>query len=193
MKIKAPVSLLFFIVAGILISCASTKSHLDLAKVNSKPGLRIHDARLGIMPLQCYPADIGNIISDTIGNHLKYTGIEVTERADLARILVEKGISFKGATENSEYCRIGEICNVDYLLVGKVVVSTLHKQFIRPGRVVFTEFIEATVQIVNVATGEVVLSASIERPQRKRWHQPVIIGEALAAGIKKELTRDKQP
>lgn len=188
MKTETPRGIFLLIVAAMLISCASTKTHLDLAKASSKPGLNMHGARLGIMPLQCYAADIGDMISDTIANNLIGTDIEVIERTYLAKILEEQGFDLAGAKEKLDYSRIGEICNVDYLLVGTVSTLTYSKRFVREKGVVLNNVIVgANVRIVSVATGEVIASADIKRTRRDKWHRPIIVGQALAAAITKEL------
>ena len=142
--------------------------------------------------MRSYPADRGTIISIIIGNELKDGGIEITETAEMIRILREQNITPRTVTKGSDYQMIGRLCNVDYLLVGKAVVSTYSKKLVRTG-VVSVDFLETTAQIVDTTTGEVVLSAGVQRPPKKKWHQSDIIGEALAAAIKKELTKHSQP
>lgn len=192
MKIETNRNVLFLLIASILLSCAPSKGHLDLARATSKPGLDMYNARLGILPLRSYPADIGSVISVIIGNGLRDTGIEITETAEMIRILREQNITPRTVTKGSDYQMIGGVCNVDYLLVGKAVVSTYSKKLVRTG-VVSVDFLETTAQIVDTTTGEVVLSAGVQRPPKKKWHQSDIIGEALAAAIKKELTKHSQP
>jgi hypothetical protein len=192
MKIEAPGHVLFLFIAGILLSCAPSQGHLDLAQAHAKPGLDMYNARLGILPLRSYPADIGSVISVIIGKELRDTGIEITETAEMIRILREQNISPRTVTKGSDYQMIGRVCNVDYLLVGKAVVSTYSKKLVRTG-VVSVDFVRTTAQIVDTTTGEVVLSAGVQRPPKKKWHQSDIIGQALATAIKKELTKYSQP
>jgi len=191
MKTKIHASSLFWVVVCILISCASSKTHFDLASATSKPGINMYNARLGIMPLDSYPTYFGRTISQIIGKHLKNTQIEVTETAELNKILQDHNIDFREVTRNSDYRMIGEVCNIDYLLIGVVVVSTLSKQFVRPGGIVFVDFKKTNLQIIDTITGKVVLSANVERPRQKKWHRADIIGEALAEAVRKELTGDK--
>jgi len=110
----------------------------------------------------------------------------------MIRILREQNISPRTVTKGSDYQMIGRVCNVDYLLVGKAVVSTYSKKLVRTG-VVSVDFVRTTAQIVDTTTGEVVLSAIVQRPPKKKWHQSDIIGQALATAIKKELTKYSQP
>lgn len=192
MKTEAPRGILLLIAAAIFISCASTKAHFDLAQATSKAGLNMHGARLGIMPLQCYAADVGNIISDTIANNLLGADIEVIERTRLAKTLEEHKSDLADAKGDLGYSRIGDLCNVDYLLVGMVSTLTYSKQFVREKGVVLNNVIVgASVRILSVATGEVVARANIKRTRRDKWHQPVIVGQALAAAITKELEGEK--
>ena len=192
MKIEARGHILFLFIAGILLSCAPSKGYLDLAQAHAKPNLDMYNARLGILPLRSYPADIGSVISVIIGNELRDTGIEITETAEMVRMLREQDISPLTATKGSDYQMIGMVCNVDYLLVGEAVISTYSKKLVRTG-VVSVDFVRTTAQIVDTTTGEVVLSAIVQRPPKEKWHQSDIIGQALAAAIKKELAKYSQP
>jgi len=197
MKIEPTRNVLFLFIAGILLSCAPSPSKvpLDLAWANAKPGLDMYNNRLGILPLRSYPADRGTIISIIIGKELKDTGIEITETAEMIRILEEQNITPQSVTKVSDYQMIGRVCNVDYLLVGQAVVTIYSEKFVRTG-VVLVDFLQTTAEIVDTTTGEVVLSAGVQRPPKEKRHQSDItdiIGEALAAAIKKELTRYSQP
>ena len=192
MKIEARGHILFLFIAGILLSCAPSKGYLDLAQAHAKPGLDMSNSRLGILPLRSYPADIGSVISVIIGKELRDTGIEITETAEMIRILREQNITPRTATKGSDYQMIGRVCNVDYLLVGNVVVTTYVKEYVRTG-LVSVDFVRTTAQIVDTTTGEVVLSAIVQRPPKEKWHQSDIIGQALAAAIKKELIKHSQP
>lgn len=192
MKIERARNVLFLLIVSALLSCATGKGHLDLARASSKPGLDLQNSRLGILPLRSYPADIGSVISVVIGNELKDTGIEITETAEMIRILKEQNIIPRSVTQSSDYRMIGRVCQVDYLLVGKAVITTLSKKFVRTG-VAAADFQETTAEIVDTKSGEVVLRATVERPPKDKWHSAEIIGEALAAAIKKELAKYKQP
>jgi hypothetical protein len=192
MKIERARNVLFLLIVSALLSCATGKGHLDLARASSKPGLDLQNSRLGILPLRSYPADIGSVISVVIGNELKDTGIEITETAEMIRILKEQNIIPRSVTQSSDYRMIGRVCQVDYLLVGKAVITTLSKKFVRTG-VAAADFQETTAEIVDTKSGEVVLRATVERPPKDKWHSAEIIGEALAAAIKKELKVFKQP
>lgn len=192
MKIEITKNVLFLLIAGILLSCAPSKGHLDLAQAHAKPGLDMHNARLGILPLRSYPADRGTIISIIIGNELKDGGIEITETAEMIRILREQNITPRTVTTPWDYWMVGRVCNVDYLLVGEAIISTYSEKFVRTGVTTVT-FVRTAAEIVDTTTGEVVLSAIVQRPPKKKWHQSDIIGQALATAIKKELTKYSQP
>ena len=192
MKTESTRNVPFLLIVVILLSCASGKGYLDLARASSKPGLDLHSSRLGILPLRSYPADIGSIISVIIGNELKNTGIEITETAEMIKILNEQNIAPQTVAKASDYRMVGRVCGVDYLLVGQAVVSTYSKKLVRTG-LVSVDFLQTTAQIVDATTGEVVLSASVERPSKEKWHRADIIGEALAAAIKKEIKLHNQP
>ncbi len=102
MKIETNRNVLFLLIASILMSCAPSKGYLDLAWANAKPGLDMYNARLGILPLRSYPADIGSVISVIIGKELRDTGIEITETAEMIRILREQNISPRTVTKGSD-------------------------------------------------------------------------------------------
>jgi hypothetical protein len=191
MKIEAPRHVLFLLIVGILLSCAPSKGYLDLGWANAKPDLDMSSARLGILPLRSYPADIGSVISVIIGNELRDTGIEITETAAMVRMLREENIAPRTVTKGSDFQMIGYVCNVDYLLVGEAVIRTYSEKFARTSAV-SAYFLHTTVQIVDTTTGEVVLSAGVQEPPKEKWHESDIIGEALAAAIKKELARHSQ-
>ncbi|UCG19858.1 MAG: hypothetical protein JSU80_08890 [Deltaproteobacteria bacterium] len=192
MNIERARNVLFLLIVSALLSCASGKGHLDLARASSKPGLDLQNSRFGILPLRSYPADIGSVISVVIGNELKDTGIEITETAEMIRILKEQNITPRSMTQSSDYRMIGKVCHVDYILVGKAIITTLSEKFVRTG-VAVADFQETTAEIVDTTSGEVVLRATVERPPKRKWHNAEIIGEALAAAIKKELKGFKQP
>jgi len=188
MKIEAPGHVLLLFIAGIILSCAPSKGYLDLAWANAKPGLDMSNARLGILPLRSYPESIGSVIGVIIGKELRDIGIEITETAEMVRILREQNITPRTVTKGSDYQIIGRVCNVDYLLVGNVIVSTYSKKLVRTG-VVSVNFLQTNAQIIETTTGEVVLSAGVQRPPKEKWHQSDIIAEALAAAIKKEIDK----
>jgi hypothetical protein len=192
MKTGTTRNILFLLVVGVLFSCAPGNGHLGLAKATSNPGLDMYKARLGILPLRSYPADIGNVISVTIGNELKDTGIEIIDTAKMIRLLEAQNITPGSVTQSSDYRMIGRVCDVDYLLVGKAVITILSKEFVRTG-VALADFQETTAEIVDTTSGEVVLRASVERPPKEKWNRADIIAEALAIAIKKELKLYKQP
>ena len=192
MKIEAARQIFFLLIVGILLSCAPSKGYLDLAWANAKPGLDMSSARLGILPLRSYPESIGSTISVIIGNELRDMGIEITETAAMVRMLGEENIAPRTVTTGSDFQTIGYVCNVDYLLVGEAIISIHSKKLVRTG-VVSVDFVRTTAQIVDTTTGEVVLSAGVQQPPKEKWHQSDIIGEALAAAIKKELARQSQP
>ena len=186
MKSETNRNILFLLIAAILFGCAPGKGYLELAKATSKPGLNMYNARLGILPLRSYPGDLGNVISITIGNELKNTGVEIVDTAEMISLLNAQNITPRSVTHSSDYQMIGRVCDVDYLLAGEAVIRIRSKKFVRTG-VFPADFQETTAEIVDTRSGEVVLRASVERPPKEKWNRADIIGEALAAAIKKEL------
>ena len=192
MKSETNRNIPFLLIAAILFGCAPGKGYLELAKATSKPGLNMYNARLGILPLRSYPGDLGNVISITIGNELKDTGVEIVDTAEMISLLNAQNITPRSVTHSSDYQEIGRVCDVDYLLVGEAVITILSKKFVRTG-IAPADFQETTAEIVDTTSGGVVLRTSVERPPKEKWNRADIIGDALAAAIKKELKQYKQP
>lgn len=192
MKSETSRKVLYLLIASVLLSCASGKGHLDLASVTAKPGLDMRNSRLGILPLRSYPADIGSSISVAIGNELKNTGFEITEPAEMIRILKERNITPQSVTQSSDYRMVGKVCNVDYILAGKAVVTILSKEFVNFG-VAPPDFQETIAEIIDTSNGDVVLRAIVEGSPKEKLHRADIIGRALADAIKKELKKYNQP
>jgi curli biogenesis system outer membrane secretion channel CsgG len=175
MKRNSPLMMAIFAVFFLLsTSCTSVKSY-------SKPGTTLRGARIGVLPFDCSLPDIGNTVSDTLGANLLGSECTIIERTYLLRILEENGLSMTEIGGNPDYKEIGKISNVEYLLVGSVTADIRRKAL----------FISAaTAKIVDVATGEVVVTATAAaRGRGSEYINPVMMGEALAKGIMKEIAK----
>jgi curli biogenesis system outer membrane secretion channel CsgG len=138
------------------------------------------------LPFYSTVPETGAIISDTIGNNLMGLGVNIIERTYLNSLLQEQGFSISDKTENIDFTKIGKIINVNYLLLGTVEVSERPYSrgfgaFRKSGT--FSYIPSVSARIVNVSTGEVLISCSYSVP-KKLWSQPVKIGENIATAIK---------
>lgn len=148
--------------------------------VHSKPETNIQGGKLGILPFQCLSPEIGVAVSDVTGANLLGSPFSVIERSYLTQILQEQGLSVTGITENPNLNEIGNLSGVDYLLVGNVTIMSMRRRWI----------LEATVRLVDVKTGEVVL-AILYKPTDGDHMLPQPTGEAIANAIRNEAM--KQP
>ena len=140
----------------LLSSCAgSVKSY-------SKPDLHIEKGRMGILPFSSNIPEVGNVVSDTIGAHLLAAGFDIVDRSHMARMLEEKDVSYL-EVDSPDYKRIGNITNVDFVLVGNIAFSS------------------AAVRVVDASTGETLI-VTIFQPNK-------IIGSASAVDVGNKLAR----
>jgi len=162
-----------------LFSC----NEVSVLKVNLKPDFRFKaKTSLGILPLNSSVIDVGSSISDSIGASLMQLDMRIIERTYLDNVLREQGLFLSGATESLNYNKIGKIVNVDYLLVGTAV--TIRK---RINQLSYTTSV--SVRIVNVATGETVVSCNYAVKEEQLMLYPSLLGEEIAKGIIAELNR----
>jgi curli biogenesis system outer membrane secretion channel CsgG len=143
-------------------------------------------ARVGITPLSCQMPEFGNVASDALADRLMRAGVQVVERTYLSRLLSEQGIQVTGLTEGLDLSRIGEIANVAYLLVGTV---SAQNQGYTSGFGAWTRrgtapmVAGATARIIDVVTGQVVVTATYQVGSGWKWHQPVTVGDSIGAAI----------
>jgi curli biogenesis system outer membrane secretion channel CsgG len=181
---------ILLLITGLLTSCITTTTKSDI-KLHSKPNLNLKGASLGLLPFYSNIPETGAIISDTIGSNLLGSGVNIIERTYLNNLLQEQGLSISGITENIDFTKIGNIINVNYLLLGTVEVSERPYSrgfgaFSKSGT--YTYIPSVSTRIVNIRTGEVLISCTYSVP-KKLWWQPVKIGENIASAITKELNK----
>ena len=198
-------------VLSFTLSCATTEkerylselsptenAYLKVTTVKINANHKIAGGRLGLLPLNCNKPRVGNVIGDTIGHNLLDSSLLVVERTYLVKIIEEQGISLTGLTENIDYSRIGKVSNVDYILVGTVtMVDRPYSWGFGYGfkkESSYTECSGAAARIVDVVTGEVVMSVVYNTTLVElKWQRPTQIGEALATAIKYGLWKQDQP
>jgi hypothetical protein len=147
-----------------LCSCGhSVKSY-------SKPDIQLEGKSLGIMPFSSNIPEVGKVVSDTIGANLLRSGFKIVDRTQIGKILQEEGISYL-EIDFPDYSKIGNLAEVNYLLVGNVAFSS------------------ATVRVLETATGETLIVA-VFRPSRITGSASAVdMGQYLAKAIGKELSR----
>ncbi len=201
MRTKVSLVLPLIALIGMLGSCATSdptmegfswteKKYIKLCPPKTKRNHTILRNRLGITPLYCDIPSIGILVADTVGTSLLDSEFEVVERTYLANILQEQGLSLSGATGRElDYAKVGKISNVDYLLVG--TVGATDRSYVSRGfgniggrAGSYTEYSGASVRIVDVTTGGVIVSIIC---QAGDWKSPTRIGEAIGTSIKKAL------
>ena len=181
-------SLVLIIISWLLLSCASVKSY-------SEPNHEIAGKKLGVLAFYSDIPGIGITVSDTVAANLIDSGSMVIEREYLDGILREHGYSQAGVTQSPDYREIGRISKVDYLLVGSVDAKR-----VKAGTCCFgagggesTHMSGAIARIIDVNTGEVVLSVTVDAQRGSTASsQPVAIGELIAKQIKIEIAGDKK-
>ena len=180
MKTRLSVIFLLFVMATMSLSCASPKknAHFEFATSQSKPGHNIASGRLGILPFQSVVPSIGVAVSDIIAANLLDSPFTIVERTQLSRILQEHQLSVSGITADADYARIGQLSNIDYLLVGHVAVRSPRWQRITG----------ATARVIDVTNGELLITATYTPPKRG-WAAPIYMAESLAAAIKREAAK----
>ena len=135
----------------------------------SKPDLQIERGRLGIMPFSSNIPEAGKVVSDTIGANLLASGFNIVDRTHLGKILQEQGISYL-EIDYPDYNKIGEMAEVDFLLVGNIAFSS------------------ATVRLIDASTGEALI-ITVFRPNKIADRASAVdMGEYIAKSLSKELT-----
>lgn len=175
----------FFIVALIalilVISCVQPAS----IKSFSKPDCQIQGKSLGVLPFYCVDTGYGLTVSDSVGNNFIASGFRVIERSYSTKIIQEQGLSTSGLTESVDIQKIGKICNVDFLLVGNVDIEKVnYTSGFRSRNYTLTRGV--TARIVNVASGEVIVSVTYS-PKEPDILMPVKVGDEIAVAIKNVL------
>ncbi len=101
------------------------------------------------------PAKIGKpddlVLPDAITTELLGMGLNVIERTTLSQMVEEKGLDLTEILNGEEYFKIGELTDVE-----KVVIVN--------SRIVFGDVRNATVRVVDVKTGSIILSTSYAQP-----------------------------
>jgi curli biogenesis system outer membrane secretion channel CsgG len=171
--------ILFIVMVLFFLGC----NEKNVMNINLKPDFKFKgETYLGILPLDASVEEVGCSISDSIAANLMQLDLRIIERTFLKNILEEQGLSLSGATGNPNYNEIGKIANVDYLLVGTAV--TIKK---RINQLAYT--ISVSARIVNVSTGETVISCNYAIAEERVMIYPSLIGEEIAKALITEFKK----
>jgi len=137
-KLLLRVSLLLFVVALPLLSCASnpTPEGADFlsessgssqnenlrgtAYVNPNASKKIY-RKVAVMPFRAPMELAGASVADTFSTELLKTyRYELVERSQMEQVLGEQALGLKGVTENALAIRVGKLLNVSGVIVGTV-------------------------------------------------------------------------
>ena len=174
-----------FCVSLFFISCQQ-----GIIQTSSKQNFQLSpQASLGVLPLFSSYPESGTAISDAIGTNFLSVNMRVIERTYLAAILEEQGLSLSGPTEKIEYEKIGKIANIDFLLVGNATTmerTTVSGLKFNRSQNEYLCITSVTVRIVDIYTGEIVVSCNYTVPKNK-WAWPNLIGEDIAKALLAEI------
>ena len=152
----------------LLTSCGgSVKSY-------SKPDLRIKKGTIGILPFSSNIPEVGSVVSDTVGAHLLAAGFDIVDRGHMARLLEEKDVSYL-EVDSPDYKKIGDITNVDFVLVGNIAFSS------------------AAVRVVDASTGETLIVTIFQPNKIIGSASAVDVGISLAKSLRKILDQRTKP
>jgi curli biogenesis system outer membrane secretion channel CsgG len=158
-----------FLITLVILLTSCTNS----VKSYSKPDLRIEKGKMGILPFSSNIPEVGYVVSDTIAAHLLASGYDIVDRSHMARLLEEKGISYL-EVDSPDYKKIGDIANVDFVLVGNIAFSS------------------ATARVVDVSTGETLIITIFQPNKIIGSASAVDVGKSLAKSLSKKLDKSTE-
>ena len=171
--------------------------------------------RVAVMPFSGRDGETGLSLAEAFTTYLMDAGFEVIERAQLEKVLAEQKISLSGALGQEDLAQVGKLAGVRAVVTGSYRVRRENVRTVtpavklppvrtRPGRrppqgvkqvpgqvrvETNTIFSGLTVKFVDVATGRVLLSSSVEKD-----YDADSVNRALAAmaeSIKETLEKGK--
>lgn len=187
--------LLLAAAAGVLAGCgAGVKT---VARGSLDPA-----ARVAVMPFSGRDEETGLSLAEAFTTYLMDAGFEVMERAQLEKVLAEQKMSLSGALGQEDLAQVGKLAGVRAVVTGSYRVRKENVRTVtpvaklppvpaRPGRrppqgvkqvpgqvrvETNTIFSGLTVKFVDVSTGRVLLSSSVERD-----YDAESVNKALAA------------
>jgi curli biogenesis system outer membrane secretion channel CsgG len=139
-------------------------------KSYAKPDIRLRVKSLGIMPFSSNIPEVGKVVSDVMGADFLASGFKVVDRTYMGKILQDEGISYL-EVDSPDYIKIGNLAEVNFLLVGNVAFSS------------------ATVRLIDTSTGETLIITIFRPNWLTESASAVDIGQQLAKSIGKELRK----
>jgi curli biogenesis system outer membrane secretion channel CsgG len=184
---------LLLLVVMLIVACAPSPGKWQKVVKVTTISKEFRVQRLGILPFRCSDSSVGDLVADSVAANLLDSDLIVVERTFLTAIVQEQGLSLTGLTETTDYSKIGHLADVDFLVFGSVGVlefkSAAGWMGITKAKS-FSYIDSASARIVDVSTGQVVISCSYRLPGgagNSDWLDPNVVGEALAGAIKDAL------
>lgn len=171
----------------LLIGCAPRPGQWQKVVEVETTAREFRVEKLGILSFRCADPSVGDVVADSVATNLLDSSFMVIERTYLAEIVREQGLSITGLTEMSDYRKIGHLVDVDFLLVGSVGLMQYVRGFQR-----LSYINSASARVVDVNTGQVVISVSYKTPRgagKGHWANPSVVGEAIGEAIQQELEK----
>jgi hypothetical protein len=182
------------VVLALLVACAPGPDDWREVITIQTTGSPFRVGKLGILPFSCNNPVVGDMVADSVAANLLDSPFAVIERAYLVALLQEQALSITGFTETSDYRKIGNLANVDFLLVG--TVGLLEGVSYRWGKASKYSFVtDASARIVSVETGQILVSCSYQIPSgggSKYWMQPTVVGKTIALALKEALEKKRK-
>ena len=185
--------LLLLLVVMLVFACAPRPGQWQEVVDVKTTSKEFRVQKLGILPFRCSDSSVGGLVADSVAANLLDGNFMVIERTYIDDIVKEQGLSL---TQNSDYTKIGHLADVDFLVVGSVGILevTSHVGYLglfSTGKS-FSYIDNATARIVDVYTGQVVVSCFYKLPDgagNSDWLDPNVVGEALAEAIEDALEK----
>jgi len=133
----------------LLVGCASVQT-----TKNSSSNIKV--TKIAITPFSGSDQELNMALADALGTELMGMGYDLIERGQLEQVLAEQKLSWTGVMPTSTAIKLGEILNVDALLVGSVMpYEPGAKEISMKGQV-----LSANVRLIDTHTGRVAASTS---------------------------------
>jgi len=119
-----------------------------------------------------------------MANFLLASGCNVVERTQIMSLAGQGDVQVMESNGFVDLVRIGQLANVDYLVVGSVTLDNrLSVDFWTGGpesKVVVTG---ATARVVDAKNAQVVVAVTYEPGRGSGWHRPVVVGQEIGRAI----------
>lgn len=156
MKSRIILKIYSFLLLIFILSCASGTSRVfikDRATLNSQ-------IKIAVLPFKDAPSvnGSGEIVADSFANEaIRMRNWDLVERAQLEKIVKEQQLDISGLTQGGDINKIGDILNVNVLVMGTVTEYKYDKLLFYP-RVT----LGINIRMIDVKTGQVLGTGSYE-------------------------------